>query len=136
MASAARARGRHPLIPRTWVCAVRVALLEMMFEEGERGVHKDDFFPNLEKYLRKHFLTALVRESRSREGHRGIPIDSLAIRSTLMSMLIENWIEPSQFNCSCSDHPDKDIYKKFDYSERFRLTETGYDKVPEPFLFP
>lgn len=135
MASVIREGGKHPLMITCWVDAVKVALLEMMYDESQRGVHKDDFFPKLERYLSQSFSTRYVEDSRLREGHRGVPINKQDVMDDLMTMLIDGWIEPAQFPCKCCEQVKRDIRETFFHAERFRLTQAGYDKVPE-HIFP
>ncbi len=104
MASVIREGGNNPIKVKTWQGSLKIALLEKMYDQGRRGVHEDDFYYSLGD--RSVFA--------EQYGHN---LSKQDIRDALKEMLTDGWAEVSE-----------------EHAKRFRLTQKGYDLVPEHFF--
>ena len=122
MASVIREGGNSPLEVKTWYDALKVYMLERMYDGGRLGVHKNNFWSQI-AYFVDLSATAI------KYSHK---ITNDDVNLALKEMYTDGWIEAADFIACSPGNPDAQNALK--HAHRFRLTQKGYDRVPEHIL--
>lgn len=127
MAEVIREGGSNPIIVTDWRTALQVILLEKMYDENQRGAHKNDLWHRIRlRYGKEDFVPPEVL---------GRIVTRLDVDLELRSMLACGLIESSEFPCECCSKVERSLDETIKHALRFRLTKAGYDRVPE-HIFP
>lgn len=127
MASVIREGGSNPISVNTWQDALKAALLERMYDEGQRGASKDDFWHRLHQYFYQD-LDSFAKKY----GHK---ITEQDVKESLKEMLDNGWIEVAEFPCQCCSLVNRNLEELLKHATRLKLTRKGYDRVTE-HIFP
>lgn len=123
MAEVIREGGSDPLKPGTHRDYVKLALLEMAYDNnctrrseipGRIGIYIDT------SWLASKFARKLGQDDTD---------------AALNEMFKDGWIEISEWHCSCCANADLKPEELAKHVKSFKLTEAGYAKVPE-HIFP
>ena len=127
MASVIREGGSNPITINDWRTALQVSLLEKMYDEGQRGAHKNDLWYN----LRHHFC----KEDDILPQISDHQVNRLDMDLELRGMLVLGLVEVAEYPCECCRQVERSLDDTLTHAVRFRLTKAGYDRVPE-HIFP
>ena len=125
MASVIREGGSNPIVITDWRTSLQVSLLEKMYDADQKGRYKPHFWRDFEGYINMTAFNASWQHELTKDD----------LKNALREMLIEGWIEASEFPCECCQRVQRTINGTLEHARRFRLTKIGYSKVPE-HIFP
>lgn len=123
MASVIIEGGSNPIECNSWQNSLKIELMHQMYHDGRLGGSKDDLFRCIDRHLETVWITY---------GH-SISADDIV--KALGEMFREGWIEVAGTKCECCLSQKIDHTNLMKHATRFRLTRSGYDRVPE-HIFP